>query len=69
MHSFVILEKNMELECTKYKEAVSGDNPVCRHPDDYCQYRNSCIVQFMEKENRRASSKTVAGQQEKRDVS
>ena len=43
----------MELECEKYKEKVDTANPVCNHPKDYCQFRTSCIIHFMEKENRR----------------
>jgi len=44
----------MELECEKYKEKMDSSNPVCRHPDDYCQFRSACMIHFMEKENKRA---------------
>lgn len=50
----------MELECEKYKEKIDSENPACRHPDDYCQYRTTCIVQFMEKENKRERKATTA---------
>jgi len=43
----------MELECEKYKETVNSSDPVCRHPDDYCQFRSACMIHFMEKENKR----------------
>ncbi len=43
----------MELICEKYKDKVDSDNPVCRHPDDYCQTRSGCMIHFLEKENRR----------------
>jgi len=43
----------VQLECEKYKDKVDPDKPVCRHPDDYCQFRTSCIIHFMEKERRR----------------
>ena len=43
----------MELICEKYKEKVDPDEPVCRHPDDYCQTRSACMIHFLEKENRR----------------
>ena len=47
----------MDLECVKYKELVDGDQPICRHPDDYCQFRQSCLIHFMEKENRRQAAR------------
>jgi hypothetical protein len=25
----------------------------CRHPDDYCQYRQSCMIHFLDQEKRR----------------
>lgn len=43
----------MELECIKYKEKVDAEAPVCNHPEDYCRFRTSCMIHFMEKENRR----------------
>ncbi len=42
----------MELECEKYREKGNSETPVCNHPDDYCQFRASCIIYFMEMENR-----------------
>jgi len=47
----------VQLECEKYKDKVDSDAPVCRHADDYCQFRSSCIIHFMEKENRRKQSR------------
>ncbi len=47
----------MELVCEKYKEKVDSKEPVCRHPDDYCQTRNACIIQYMEKERKREQQK------------
>jgi len=51
----------MELECEKYKEKVDSENAVCRHPDDYCQFRSGCIIRFMERERRgqQKSSATI----------
>ena len=43
----------MELVCEKYKDKMDSANPVCRHPDDYCQFRSGCMIHFMEKENLR----------------
>jgi len=25
----------------------------CRHPGDYCQFRQACMVHFLEKENKK----------------
>ncbi len=25
----------------------------CRHPSDYCQFRQACMIHFLEKERRR----------------
>jgi len=47
----------MDLVCEKYKEKVDSEAPECRHPDDYCQFRTSCMIQFMEKENRREQAR------------
>jgi hypothetical protein len=43
----------MELECEKYREESSFEVVACNYPGDYCQFRNSCIIHFMEMENRR----------------
>ncbi|HHO48245.1 MAG TPA: RNA polymerase II-associated protein [Desulfobacteraceae bacterium] len=40
----------MELECFKYKEKMSPEKAVCRHPGDYCKYRTSCIIFYLERE-------------------
>ena len=42
----------MELECFKYKEKMSSDEAVCKHPGDYCKYRTSCMIQFLSSENK-----------------
>jgi len=47
----------VQLECEKYKDKVDPEAPVCRHPDDYCQFRTSCIIHFMEKEQRREQAR------------
>lgn len=51
----------MELSCEKYKEKVDPEHPLCRHPDDYCQFRSACIIEFIEKENRREQKRSLAG--------
>lgn len=42
----------MELECYKYNEKMQAGDAVCRHPNDYCKYRASCMIQFLSSENR-----------------
>ncbi len=51
----------MELECAKYHDKVSSDEPVCAHPGDYCQFRSSCMIHFMEGELRRSRKGKTAG--------
>lgn len=36
--------------CQKYQERIPLDPPLCRHPKDYCAFRSSCPVHFLEKE-------------------
>ena len=55
----------MELFCEKYKEKVDSENVRCHHPEDYCQHRQSCLIHFMEQENRRESERKEAGKKEK----
>ncbi len=45
----------MELECAKYHEKMDSEQAVCRHPNDYCQHRQACMIHFIEKENIRDS--------------
>ena len=40
----------MELFCEKYKEKVDSEDAQCSHPGEYCRFRTSCIIHFMEKE-------------------
>ncbi|MCI5133192.1 MAG: hypothetical protein D3904_17180 [Candidatus Electrothrix sp. EH2] len=51
-HIHQAMEPEMELECAKYGEKMDAEQAVCRHPGDYCQHRKSCMIQFMERENR-----------------
>jgi hypothetical protein len=46
----------MKLECAKYGGKMDADQARCRHPKDYCQYRKSCMIQFVERENRGAKA-------------
>lgn len=63
----------MELECLKFNEKMPAENAECRHPDDYCKYRTSCIIFFMEKEKKREGkaetdkgNKRIAGNTQKK---
>jgi len=52
----------MKLECDKYKETMESEDAECRHPNDYCQTRNSCMIRFMEKERKREQDRKEARQ-------
>jgi hypothetical protein len=57
----------MELECVKYHEKMDSEHAACRHPDDYCQHRTSCMIHFIGKENSRASGGSSADDEEQHD--
>jgi hypothetical protein len=50
----------MELECAKYHEKMDSEQAVCRHPDDYCRHRTSCMIYFLEQENSRNGTDRMA---------
>jgi len=37
----------MELVCEKYNQKMAADKAVCRHPQEYCKFRTSCMIHFM----------------------
>ncbi len=39
-----------EAFCAKYNETQFLEEG-CKHPNDYCPYRNSCLIYFYTKEN------------------
>lgn len=43
----------MKLVCEKFKDSMEAEEAECRHPNDYCQTRTSCIIVFLEKERKR----------------
>jgi hypothetical protein len=43
----------MEVMCEKYKQKMDSEDAVCQHPDEYCKFRTSCLIHFMEKERTR----------------
>ncbi len=51
------LYKIMKLQCEKFKETMDSKEAECRHPDDYCQTRTSCMIQYMEKERKREEAR------------
>ena len=42
----------MDLICEKHQDKVDSENPRCSHPDEYCKFRTSCMIAFLEKENK-----------------
>jgi len=47
----------MILQCEKFKETMDSEQAECRHPDDYCQTRTSCMILYMEKERKREEAR------------
>lgn len=45
--------ENVELMCEKYKQKMDSAVAECQHPDEYCKFRTSCLIHFMEKEKTR----------------
>mgnify|MGYP001044552277 CR=1 FL=1 len=42
----------MELVCEKYKERMDSEKAHCRHPQEYCKFRTSCLIHFLAGENK-----------------
>lgn len=55
----------MELECVKYHEKMESEQAACRHSGDYCQHRTSCMIVFIEKENKREAAAAQSLKSEK----
>ncbi len=43
----------MQLICEKYKEKMAADEARCRHPQEYCKFRSSCMIHFLGRERSR----------------
>ena len=43
----------MELTCEKYKEKLKEGEAICGHLEEYCKFRESCIINFMTRERDR----------------
>ncbi len=42
--------KESDLYCMKHGCSVDGETAACRDPKQYCKYRTSCLVWFLERE-------------------
>ncbi len=40
----------MDLVCVKFDETMSQEQARCRHTSDYCRFRTSCMIHFLEQE-------------------
>lgn len=49
----------MKLICDKFKESMESEEAECRHPNDYCQTRTSCMILFIEKERKREEAQEL----------
>lgn len=45
------------LRCEKYNEIVDIENNPCPHPDDYCRFRNMCIINYKFNESKHCKDK------------
>ena len=46
--------------CTKYTQQVDINKNLCLHPADYCQYRDSCVINRLCMENKDCREKKRA---------
>ncbi len=53
--------KMMTLECQKYNERMEAETAYCRHPNEYCKFRTSCMIQFVSKENKKKAGVDTNG--------
>lgn len=53
----------MKLLCDKFKESMESEEAECRHPNDYCQTRTSCMICFIEKERKREQARELEKRQ------
>lgn len=53
----------MKVQCEKFKETMDSEEAECKHPNDYCQTRSSCMIQFLEKERKREDARKEAKKQ------
>lgn len=58
----------MKITCEKYKESMAAENAACRHPDDYCASRTSCMIHYLEKERKREQTQRKTKKEYREDV-
>ena len=50
----------MQLFCEKYKVVVEdGEHAVCEHLEEYCKFREACIINFITREKMRPERKDL----------
>lgn len=49
----------MELVCEKHKEKMTADGAQCWHPKEYCKFRTSCVIHFLEREVKQEAKNEV----------
>jgi len=53
-------DTNMSGYCAK-DNSETDMQEGCKHPQDYCQHRKSCLIHFMEKERQREKKNSSGG--------
>ncbi len=46
------------LPCAKYDRYLDSRDPRCSDPDLYCKHRSACLIDFIEKSQRRRGEAT-----------
>lgn len=49
----------MKVICEKYREKMSAEQAICRHPVEYCKFRSACLVHFMDREKKSENEKKM----------
>lgn len=47
----------MTLICEKHKDEYESAEAFCEHSEEYCKFRESCIINFLAEERRREEKK------------
>ena len=53
----------MQLVCEKFGEKMESSVAICGHPNDYCKFRQNCMIHFVSRENARKPEETVEPQE------
>jgi phosphoribosyl-AMP cyclohydrolase len=43
----------VDLFCEKYKKKLTRDEAICTHLEEYCKFREACIINYMTRERQR----------------